>query len=51
MDFDAILKGKRPDIALQPDDLIFLPGSRMRNLLQGVLGVLPGIAQTAAIIY
>jgi protein involved in polysaccharide export with SLBB domain len=42
VDFDAILRGKKPDFNVLPDDIIFIPGSAMRTLGLGLLGVVPG---------
>lgn len=48
VDFDAILRGKRPDFAVQPNDIIFVPGSKAKTLGYGLLGVIPTIATVAA---
>ena len=41
VDFAAILKGKKDDFAIMPNDVIFIPGSNAKNLLYGLLGTLP----------
>ena len=38
---DRILKGKAPDMDIQPNDLVFVPGSMGKTLAYGMLGVLP----------
>jgi polysaccharide export outer membrane protein len=51
VDFNAILKGKANDFFVEPNDVIFIPGDGMKNVGQGLLGVVPGIVQTALIFY
>jgi polysaccharide export outer membrane protein len=41
LDFKRILKGKDPDTVMQADDIIFVPGSTMKNISNGLLTVLP----------
>jgi polysaccharide export outer membrane protein len=41
VDFDAILKGKKPDFLVQADDIVFIPGSQIKNIAYGLLGVVP----------
>lgn len=48
LDFDAILKGKKPDFLVMPSDIIFLPGSNVKTLGYGLLGVVPNIATMSA---
>jgi polysaccharide biosynthesis/export protein len=48
VDFAAIFKGKRPDFVVQPDDIIFIPGSNFKTVGYGLLGILPQMAGTAA---
>jgi len=48
VDFKAILNGKKPDIPLVAEDIIFIPGSQAKSVAYGLLNILPGIAQTAA---
>jgi len=42
LDVQAIIKGKSPDIFVQANDVIFIPGSTMKSLGYGVLQVVPG---------
>jgi polysaccharide biosynthesis/export protein len=37
VDFAAILSGKQPDFEIQPNDVIFIPGSRMKTIGYGLL--------------
>ena len=37
VDYGAILRGKQPDFPIQPNDLIFIPGSKVRTIAQGML--------------
>jgi len=39
---EDILKGKQPDMALHPNDVLFLPGSTAKSIGYGLLGVIPG---------
>jgi polysaccharide export outer membrane protein len=49
MNFSQIQKGKSPDVQLQPDDVIFIPFSYLRNVGANVSGILA--ATTSASIY
>ena len=42
VDFTKILKGQRPDFPVEPDDIIFIPGSNFKTITYGLLGVIPG---------
>jgi polysaccharide biosynthesis/export protein len=44
VDFGAILKGRKPDFPVRPNDIIFIPGSSAKTLGYGLLGVLPSAA-------
>ena len=46
---DAIQKGKQPDITLQPNDIIYVPFSWMRNIAMGSSSI--GAATAGAAIY
>lgn len=48
IDFAAIVKGQKQDLPVQPNDIIFLPGSTIKTLEYGLLGALPGVAQANA---
>ena len=41
VDLSAILKGKAPDIRVQADDVIFVPGSALKGLGYGLLNLVP----------
>jgi len=53
LDVKAILTGKSPDVFVQANDIIFIPGSNMKSLGYGVMAVLPGVVSTIpyAVIY
>ena len=46
---DAIQKGKRPDIALQPNDILYVPFSWMRNIAMSSSSI--GAATAGAAVY
>jgi polysaccharide export outer membrane protein len=46
VDFDAIVKGKKPDFEVSPDDVIFVPGSNAKTVGYGLLTAVPRIAQS-----
>jgi len=49
VDFEAILRGRKPDIAVRPDDIIFVPGSTAKSVVYATLGLLPSmLSQRAA---
>ncbi|MCC7176490.1 MAG: polysaccharide biosynthesis/export family protein [Bryobacterales bacterium] len=50
-DFEAILKGKKPDFPIKPNDIIFVPGSAIKTLGYGLLNAVPGTAGRMAIFY
>ena len=41
VDFNKILKGEKEDFLMRPDDIIFIPGSKFKNIGYGILGILP----------
>jgi len=47
VDFAAILTGRQPDIPVQPNDVIFIPGSSAKTMGYGLIGSLPGILSAA----
>ena len=47
---DELLKGKKPDFAIEPNDIIFIPGSSVKTLAYGLLGVIPSVTQGASMI-
>jgi polysaccharide export outer membrane protein len=50
VDFKAILEGRQPDVDVQPNDIVFIPGSSAKTLGYGLLGALPGAASQRAIV-
>ena len=49
MNFSQIQKGKAPDVLLQPDDVIYIPFSYLRNIGANASGIVA--AATSASIY
>jgi polysaccharide biosynthesis/export protein len=49
VDFKAIMIGKQKDLEIRPDDIIFIPGSKMKTLTYGMMGAVPGMVQSAVI--
>jgi polysaccharide export outer membrane protein len=49
VDFEAILKGKKPDFQVGANDIIFVPGSTAKTIGYGLLGIIPGTIQGALI--
>jgi polysaccharide biosynthesis/export protein len=47
-DFTAVLRGKQPDFPIVGGDIIFIPGSKVKTLQYGLLGVVPSAAQGRA---
>jgi polysaccharide export outer membrane protein len=45
LDFAKIMNGHAPDVAVLPNDIIFVPGSSAKTLAYGLLGIIPGVAQ------
>lgn len=41
VDFNAILRGRKSDLIVQPNDIIFIPGSKFKTIGYGLLGVIP----------
>ena len=39
VDYAAILEGRQPDFEIQPNDIIFIPGSRLRTMSEALLGM------------
>jgi polysaccharide biosynthesis/export protein len=50
IDFRAILAGRKTDVVLKPNDIIFIPGSTAKTLGYGLLGIVPGLAHGAILI-
>jgi polysaccharide biosynthesis/export protein len=43
VDFSDILKGKKEDVMIHPDDVIFVPGSNIKNIGYGVIASTPNV--------
>jgi polysaccharide export outer membrane protein len=50
VDFKALLEGKKPDFAILPNDVIFIPGSSAKTLAYGLLGIIPGVGAMSAVV-
>ena len=50
VNFSDIIQGKQTDFLVQANDVIFVPGSRIKTLGYGLLGVIPS-AVTTGIVY
>jgi polysaccharide biosynthesis/export protein len=49
VDFGSIYKGKKADLQVQPNDIIFLPGSTIKTLGMGLIGSIPSTMSNAAV--
>ena len=49
LNVSAILKGEEPDIPIRPNDVIFIPGSNIKTIGYGMLGIIPTIAANAVL--
>ena len=49
VNFEDIMKGKANDFAVQPNDIVFIPGSTFKTIGYGLLGVIPATASGALI--
>lgn len=47
LNFEEILKGRKTDFVVNPNDVIFVPGSMFKNIGYGLLGVIPGTVSTS----
>ncbi|GEM_PF-1902559 len=48
VDIKAVFAGKKPEVPLKPNDIIFVPGSTAKTLAYGLLGAVPmAVEQTA----
>ncbi len=47
-DFNAVLRGKQPDLEVQANDIIFIPGSQAKTIGYGMLGLIPNLATATA---
>lgn len=45
VDFKAIIDGRKPDVEVQPDDIIFVPSSPMKQIAVGLLNLGPRLLQ------
>lgn len=49
VNFDAILKGRVTDFPVHADDIIFIPGSNIKTIGYGLLGVVPGTVSSTIV--
>lgn len=47
VDFAAILAGRQSDVPIQPDDIVFIPGSNSKSFAYGLLSAVPSMVQSA----
>ena len=50
LDLKKVIQGKEPDIAIRPDDIIFIPSSTGKTIGYGMLGILPQFVSNAMIV-
>lgn len=50
VNFSDILKGKKPDFPVHADDIIFIPGSTIKSVGYGLLGIIPSVATQTAVV-
>jgi polysaccharide export outer membrane protein len=48
VDYSAILEGRQPDFQIQPGDIMFIPGSKMKTIAQGVLQLTSTMVMSAS---
>ncbi len=41
VDIKAVFEGRKPEVSIQPNDIIFVPGSTAKTLAYGLLGAVP----------
>jgi polysaccharide biosynthesis/export protein len=46
---DDIFKGKKPDVQVRANDVIFLPGSTAKSIGYGLLGIIPGTVSSTVV--
>lgn len=51
LDLDKVLKGKAPDIDLEPNDLVYVPSSMTKNLGWNTLAILPASILSRLVLY
>lgn len=49
IDVSGIMKGRKPDLPLQANDVLFLPGSTAKSVALGMLGVIPGTVSSTVV--
>lgn len=49
VDLTAILQGRRPDIPIAPDDVIYIPGSAAKSIGASILRILPTVLAGAVL--
>jgi polysaccharide biosynthesis/export protein len=48
IDFTSILRGKQEDFEIRPKDIIFIPGSKIKTLGYGLLGIIPQTVENSS---
>jgi polysaccharide biosynthesis/export protein len=48
VDYAAILRGKQADFPIEPNDIIFIPGSKVKTIGQGLIGLTDSMVMQAA---
>ena len=49
INLDHIIKGKRPDVPIRPNDVVFIPGSTFKRIGYALIGVVPRTLSDAII--
>lgn len=49
VNFRDIMKGRKSDFAIQPNDIVFIPGSMYKTLGYGLIGAIPSAASGALV--
>ena len=47
VNFKDIMEGKKSDFRVEPNDIVFIPGSTAKTLAYGLLGAIPGVTSAA----
>lgn len=49
VDYKAILEGRQKDFPIEPYDIIFIPGSKIRTITHGLMGMTDGMVGSTAL--
>jgi polysaccharide biosynthesis/export protein len=49
LNVEDIFKGKKPDVEVRANDVIFLPGSTAKSIGYGLLGIIPGTVSSTVV--